>query len=103
MTLEVRLSPDQLADLADLIVARLPRADAAAPLKLAYTIPEAAQISGCSEHDVRKAIRSGHLPAKQAGERGKYTVHHEALNAWLRGIPAISLSGKSAVRQRKAR
>ena len=57
-----------------------------APLKLAYTIPEASEISGQTQHQIRYAITHGELPARQAGSRGAYTIHHEHLDAWLRGV-----------------
>lgn len=82
--LEVRLSPEQLSDLADLIVARLSLTPPApVPLKLGYTIPEAAQVSSCKEWAIRTAITRGELPAKRNG-RGAYVIHHAALDGWLR-------------------
>lgn len=42
--------------------------------RLSYTITEAAAVTGCSEWDIRSAIRRGELHAKQAGERGRYII-----------------------------
>lgn len=71
-----------------------------APIKLGYTIPEAVQISSCTEWDIRNAIKRGELPAKQAGARGKYVIHHEHLNAWLKGQkPQTTNTARKGVRQ----
>lgn len=60
----------------------------AAPLKLAYSIPEAAEATGMSEWCIRTAIRRGELHAKQAGDRGAYAVPADCLQAWLHGTAA---------------
>lgn len=87
MTLEVRLPPDQLAELADLVAARIQPQSAPTPLKLAYTIPEAAEVTGMTEWCIRTAIRSGELHAKQAGARGAYAIPADSLREWLLGTP----------------
>ena len=74
-------------------------AQAPAPLKLGFTIPEAADVSGCSEWDIRTAIRRGELHAKQAGQRGKYTIHRDHLDAWLKGVPSPTVPARKGVRQ----
>lgn len=103
MTLAVTLSPEQLDDLADRIAARLGIQQAAPqPLKLAYTIPEAAQITSQTEWCIRTAIRRGELHARQAGERGAYAIPADSLTAWLHGTPPITDLARSGVRQRKA-
>lgn len=102
-SLALTLSPEQLAELAELIAGQIHlTASAPAPLKLAYTIPEAAAVSACTEWDIRTAIRRGELLAKQAGARGRYTIHHAALDSWLRGVPNSSLSAPGGRGQRKA-
>ena len=85
-------------------LAALPQAQAPAPapLKLGYTIPEAADASGCSEWDIRTAIRRGELHAKQAGRNGKYVIHHAHLDNWLRGIQTTAPARKG-VRQASKR
>ncbi|WP_272976895.1 hypothetical protein [Deinococcus geothermalis] len=104
MTLEVRLSPDQLAELADLIAARVQvNASAPAPLKLAYSIREAAQLTSQTEWCIRTAIRRGELHARQAGERGAYAIPAESLQAWLHGTTTpLTDTAPRGVRQRKA-
>lgn len=74
-------------------------AQAPAPLKLGFTIPEAADASGCSEWDIRTAIRRGELHAKQAGQRGKYTIHRDHLDAWLKGVPSPTVPARKGLRQ----
>lgn len=77
-------------------------AQAHAPLKLAYTIPEASEISGQTQHQIRYAITHGELPARQAGSRGAYTIHHEHLDAWLRGVAITHAdAARKGVRQAK--
>lgn len=72
------------------------------PLKLAYTIPEASEISGQTQHQIRYAITRGELPARQAGSRGAYTIHHEHLDAWLRGVAITHTDpARKGVRQAK--
>ncbi|SMB93392.1 hypothetical protein SAMN00790413_01964 [Deinococcus hopiensis KR-140] len=103
MTLQVHLSPEQLAELAELIAARISTAQAApAPLKLAYTIPEAAEATGQTVWCIRTAIRRGELHARQASERGAYAIPADSLQAWLHGVPNTTLSAPSARGQRKA-
>lgn len=61
-------------------------------MKLAYTLPEAAEACGVSEDTLKKAIRKGTLKGKRSGREGdrpdgegvgKYIVTTSALNAWL--------------------
>lgn len=76
----------------------------ATPLKLAYSIPEAAEATGMSEWCIRTAIRRGELPAKQAGDRGAYAVPADCLQAWLHGTSVpVTGSAHPGVRQRKVR
>lgn len=97
--LEVRLPPDQLLELADLIAARIPTTTTApAPMKLAYSIPEAATATSMTAWQIRTAITRGELHAKQAGERGAYAIPHESLMAWLRGTPN-TVPARKGVRQ----
>jgi excisionase family DNA binding protein len=72
-------------------------AEAIAPLltvqrvavRLAYTIREAAEVTGASVNHIRTAIRTGELHAKQAGEgkTGRYLIPADCLTAWLHGTP----------------
>ncbi|EYB68835.1 hypothetical protein DEIPH_ctg017orf0211 [Deinococcus phoenicis] len=102
-SLEVRLSPDQLAELADLIAARVQvGATVPAPLKLAYTIKEAAEITSTTEWCIRTAIRQGELHAKQAGDsgRGAYSIPADSLQAWLYNRPTSNPRLRKAAGQR---
>lgn len=104
MSLEVVLSSAQLDELANRIAARLSLAvPAPAPLKIGYTIKEAAQVSGKTVWAIRNAIDLGELPATKNGLRGAYTIHHEHLDAFVRGVPPVTFPARSGVRQRKAR
>jgi len=57
--------------------------------RLAYTIKEAAALSGASDYDLRRAITAGELTARKAGEgqTGKYLIPLDCLQAWLHGFP----------------
>ncbi len=56
--------------------------------RLAYTIREAAEITGTSENAIRTAIRQGELHAKQTseGQTARYVIPADCLGAWLHGI-----------------
>lgn len=73
------------------------------PLKLAYSIPEAAEATGMSEWCIRTAIRRGELHAKQAGDRGAYAVPADCLQAWLHGTSAPVTGTPHPSGQRKVR
>lgn len=57
------------------------------PTRLAYTVKEAAELSGASAYDLRRAITAGELTARKAGEgqTGKYLIPLDCLQAWLHG------------------
>lgn len=65
--------------------------------KIAYTIDEAAQVSGLSPDTIRRAIRSKDHPlvarrsgvSKTTGDpAGKHLILHDDLVAWLEGLGA---------------
>lgn len=79
------------------------QAPAPAPIKLAYSITEAAEATSTSPWCIRTAIKRGELHAKQAGERGAYAIPAESLREWLRGVPNLTVPAQPGARQRKAR
>ena len=58
-----------------------------ATLRLSYTVKEAAELTGASQYDLRRAITAGELSARKAGEglTGKYLIPTDCLSAWLHG------------------
>lgn len=64
--------------------------------RLAYTVKEAAQITGKTEWTVREAIRKGELHATSAGGKSRQTIHHAELDAWARGVAVPSSKGRRA-------
>ena len=58
------------------------------PTRLAYSIPEAAEVVGVSERTIRNAIRSGDLAALRPKINGRplrsVRVDADELRAWLR-------------------
>lgn len=65
-------------------------------MKLAYTVPEAAEQSGLGERQIREAVKSGQLRHKRTGEftsgpnkgepAGKILILHSALEAYLEAL-----------------
>lgn len=53
--------------------------------KLAYTLKEACEVTGATEHHIRYAIKRGELHATQAGEKGRYIIPADCLVAWVHG------------------
>jgi excisionase family DNA binding protein len=51
-----------------------------------YTIIEAALKLGLSALTVRRAIKSGRIRAVRVGDKGKYLIPEEALNAYLQPV-----------------
>ena len=66
--------PDRL----DLILNRL---ELLSERRLAYTIKEAVEVSGCSKEAIRNAVNSRALPAKKIGQR--WIITRDALVRWL--------------------
>lgn len=58
-------------------------------IRLALTIPDAAEACGVTDKAIRTAIRTGHLRAKRQSKDadgngiGKYLIPVAALEAWL--------------------
>ena len=51
------------------------------------TLTEASNYARCSPAHLRMALKAGSLHGSQAGNRGRWIVHRDALDAWLKGEP----------------
>lgn len=58
-------------------------------VKVVYSITEAARVYGFDPERIRRAVRSGALPAKQQipGTTSKFRILATDLDAWFRNLP----------------
>lgn len=110
VTLDARaldeLSPATIDRLADRVAARLAQRQATAEAPL-MTVRDAAAVAGTHPETVRKAIRSGALPA--AGYIGRRPrVRRSEVEAWVAGgrspaAPAVDFGGRLGRRRQPGR
>lgn len=53
-----------------------------------FSTEQAAEYAGCNVQTIRKAAASGALTAGQRSVKGRWRIHRDALDAWLRGDAA---------------
>lgn len=68
-----------------------------------WTLPEAAKYARCSPEHLRRALFSGDLEGSRVGARGRWLVHVDSLEAWLRGQPARAVPAPIVTRRRPKR
>lgn len=57
-----------------------------APLNRVWlTVEEASQVTGVSKTEIYEALRGRDMPGSQRGKNGKWRVHADDLDQWMRG------------------
>lgn len=53
-----------------------------------FTAPQAAEYAGCHVRTLQSALQAGELTGSQRVTGGRWRIHRDDIDAWLRGGPA---------------
>jgi excisionase family DNA binding protein len=58
------------------------------------TVPEVVDYARSSRTEVHEALRTGRLRGHQVKAQGKYRIHRDDVDAWLRGVAPAPINPK---------
>lgn len=59
-----------------------------------FTVHETVQYARSSRTEVHAALRSGELRGYQTTANGKYRIHRDDVDAWVRGMPPAPVNAR---------